>query len=123
MAAALAATRKLYSTPSSAEPFAYCCNVQFSLALPERVVAMDVRYPLLLCGTSDKKIYIFHLDNPQKPYRVRNNDGDGGDVRYCSNSGMCNNIAESSSCLEHFPPHDGECHPVLPSANPLSSLF
>ena len=44
---------------------------QFTLPLPDKITAMDVRYPLLLVSTADKKIYIFHLDNPQKPYRVR----------------------------------------------------
>jgi hypothetical protein len=31
---------------------------------------MDVKYPLLIVATADKKISIFHLDNPTKPYRV-----------------------------------------------------
>ena len=30
-------------------------TAQFSLNLPERVYAMDVRYPLLICSTADKK--------------------------------------------------------------------
>ena len=33
--------------------------------------AVDVKYPLLIAATADKKITIFHLDNPSKPYRVR----------------------------------------------------
>ena len=39
--------------------------------MPDRIVAVDVKYPLLIAATADKKITIFHLDNPSKPYRVR----------------------------------------------------
>lgn len=30
---------------------------------------MDVKYPLLVVATADKKIYVFDLNNPQRPLR------------------------------------------------------
>jgi mRNA export factor len=39
--------------------------------LSQRIISMDVKYPLMVVGTADKKIYIFHLDQPQRPLRVR----------------------------------------------------
>lgn len=44
---------------------------QFVLNLPERVQAMDVKYPVMVVATADKKFYVFNLDNPQTPFRVR----------------------------------------------------
>lgn len=40
-----------------------------SVPMPERIISMDVKYPLMVVGTADKKIYIFHLDQPQRPLR------------------------------------------------------
>ena len=39
--------------------------------LPERVHAVDVKYPCMVVATADKKFYVFNLDSPQKPFRVR----------------------------------------------------
>ena len=44
--------------------------MQFTYTFPDRVLAMDMKFPLLIVATADKKISIFHLDNPSKPYRV-----------------------------------------------------
>jgi len=41
------------------------------LNLPERVHAVDVKYPCMVVATADKKFYVFNLDSPQKPFRVR----------------------------------------------------
>lgn len=45
--------------------------MQFVLNLPERVHAVDVKYPCMVVATADKKFYVFNLDSPQKPFRVR----------------------------------------------------
>ena len=41
-----------------------------SVQMAERVVSMDVKYPLMVVATGDKKISIFRLDQPTKPYRT-----------------------------------------------------
>lgn len=38
--------------------------------LPERVYAMDVRFPLLVVGTADRTIQVFNLNSPQTPYKT-----------------------------------------------------
>ena len=40
------------------------------VTLPERVVAMDVKHPLMVVVTADNKIHVFNLANPQTPVRV-----------------------------------------------------
>ncbi len=45
-------------------------RLQLSVACPERVYAMDAKYPLMVVACADKKIYLFNLDNPQRPFRV-----------------------------------------------------
>lgn len=67
---ALASAHALHSHPIPAPPTRPSI-AQFTFPFPERVVAVDVKYPLLIAATADKKITIFHLDNPSKPYRVR----------------------------------------------------
>jgi hypothetical protein len=70
---------------------------QFTYTFPERVYSMDVKYPLLIVATADKKITIFHLDNPTKPYRVR-----GGPLLRRSegpHAPVCLSVGESSAFL------------------------
>lgn len=42
---------------------------QFVYTLPERVHSCDVKYPVMVVATADKKFYVFNLDSPQKPFR------------------------------------------------------
>lgn len=56
---------------------------QFVLNLPERVQAMDVKYPVMVVATADKKFYVFNLDNPQTPFRVRSGLGCGRACARC----------------------------------------
>ena len=45
-----------------------CCVVMVASAPPcrRRVISMDVKYPLLVVATADKKLYVFDLNNPQR---------------------------------------------------------
>lgn len=44
-------------------------NAQMTVQLPERVYAMDVRYPLMLVATAERHIMVYDLKNPQQAYR------------------------------------------------------
>jgi mRNA export factor len=43
---------------------------QSSVALPERVYAMDVRYPLAVVGTAERHLLIYDLRKHQQPFRT-----------------------------------------------------
>jgi len=45
-------------------------NPAASVALPERVYCMDVRFPLAVVGTADRHIVIFDLRKPQQAYKT-----------------------------------------------------
>jgi len=59
--------------------------------LNDRVYCMDVKGPVLVCGTADKKLFIFDVRKPQIPYR---NPFDSP-LKY------------QSRCLAIFPDHKG----------------
>jgi mRNA export factor len=40
-----------------------------TVPLSERLYSMDVRHPLMVCGTADKGITIFNLQTPQTPHK------------------------------------------------------
>ncbi|KAJ2892057.1 RNA export factor gle2, partial [Coemansia aciculifera] len=41
-----------------------------SVALPERVYAMDCNHPLLVVATAERKILIFDMNNPTTPFET-----------------------------------------------------
>jgi mRNA export factor len=41
-----------------------------TVSLPERVYAMDCKYPVLTVACADRRVYIFNCDAPDKPIRV-----------------------------------------------------
>ena len=57
---------------------------QFVYTLPERVYSVDVKYPVMVVATADKKFWVFNLENPQKPFRVRSSRFLGDLVSYSS---------------------------------------
>jgi mRNA export factor len=44
-------------------------NAQLTLPLNAQVISMDVKFPLAIVATSDKKIHLFDLNNPSTPFR------------------------------------------------------
>jgi mRNA export factor len=42
-----------------------------TISLPERCYSMDVTTPLLVVGTAERHILVYHLSNPTQIFKVR----------------------------------------------------
>lgn len=76
---------------------------QFSLAMPDRVYSVDVKYPVMVVATADKKFYVFNLDQPQKPFRVRAEGANGGTGRPALRLALTH-PTHRVDCLTHHAP-------------------
>jgi hypothetical protein len=45
-------------------------NPTLTVQLPERVYAMDVKYPLMVVGTAGRQVLVYNLNSPQQPYKT-----------------------------------------------------
>jgi mRNA export factor len=45
-------------------------NPTLTVQLPERVYAMDVKYPLMVVGTANRQVLVYNLTSPQQPYKT-----------------------------------------------------
>ena len=71
------------------------------LQLPERAYCMDIRYPLMVVATADRKIIVVNLNNPQQIYNT-----------------IQSPLKFQSRCIAAFPDQQGFCRAARWNAPP-----